>query len=243
MLDKKEVREVIEIVKQAAQVALKEQESITIETKPDSTIVTNADIKVSEFLSKKLERFYPVLSEENYNKDLLKNNDTFFVIDPIDGTVSFSKKEPTWCILLGLVKDNLPIFSIIYVPLEDKLYYAEKNKGTYLLQNNSITKISLKNNKKRIITSPDYKEEALKLAPKYEEHLFEYGCALKAIRILENKADFYPAKDRWYGIWDLIAPVLIFQEAGGEFKFFDDFKFNLNQEKINVSFLLSAYKK
>lgn len=240
--------EIINITKKSGLLALSyfNKQSLAQETKRDGTLVTEADKAVSDFLIKKLSKFYPVLSEEDFDIKRL-NKDKFFLIDPIDGTVSFSKKENTWVILITLMKGNAdftdcqPILSIVYQPLEDKLYVAEKNKGAYLISDNKKTILKTKKQGNRIIVSPNYKQEDLDLIKlKHDSISFEYGGALKVVRIIEGKADIYPVSDRWFGVWDLAAPYLLINESGGIFKFLNNYKFNINHPKLNEKFIVSA---
>ena len=243
MLKKNEINEIISYVKKAGLIALKEQDKLTIEEKSDSTIVTNGDLKVSEYLEKKLSKFYPVLSEENYNQKLIKNNNTLFVIDPIDGTVSYSKKEDTWVSIITLVHKNKPIFAIVYQASKDKLFIAEKGKGARLFKGKSSKNLTTSKNKnEKIIVSPNYKEEDLHLIKNFQNKsiIKEFGASLKIMNIIEGKADFYPISDRWFGVWDLIGASLILEEAGGSFTFLDGYKWNLNDKKINHPFIASS---
>lgn len=237
-------KQIIKIIKEAGKLAIDYQSKINISTKEDSTIVTEGDIAVSNFLIEKLSKFYPVLSEENYDESLLNQSDTFFVIDPIDGTVSYSKKEDTWCTIVALVKNNEPIMSFVYQATKDKMFIAEKGKGTFLINNGKKIKQSVSSELKTIIVSPNYKEEDLKLIPNYDKLklIKEYGAALKIMNIVERNADIYPIENRWFGVWDLIGSSLILKEAGGHFKFLDDYKFDLKEKKLNHPFIASSIK-
>lgn len=237
-------KQIIKIIKEAGKLAISYQNKINISKKEDSTIVTEGDIAVSNFLIEKLSKFHPVLSEEQYNETLLDSSDTFFVIDPIDGTVSYSKKEDTWCTIVSLVKNNEPIMSFVYQATKDKLFFAEKGKGTFLITNGKKLKQNVSNHLKTIIVSPNYKQEDIQLVPDYKrlDLIKEYGAALKIMNIVEKNADIYPIKDRWFGVWDLIGPSLILKEAGGYFEFLDQYKFNLKEKKLNHPFIASSIK-
>ena len=72
--------DIIKIIKQAGDLALKYQKKLSVSKKPDSTIVTEGDLAVSDFLIKKLSALYPVLSEEQFDETLLENHNTFFSV-------------------------------------------------------------------------------------------------------------------------------------------------------------------
>lgn len=245
LLKEKDINNIVKIIKEASIIALEEQKKITVETKPDSTIVTNGDLKVSQYLEEKLSKYYPVLSEENYDLRKIKKDNVCFLIDPIDGTVSYSKKEDTWVMIITLISKNEPMFSFIYHPSEDKMYFAEKDHGAYLIQGETKTQIKTNHKERSIIVSPNYKKEDLKILPldyKTMDLNFAYGCALKILNIVEEKAYFYPIKDRYFGIWDLAGPYLLLNEAGGDFQFLESFKFNLKHNKINTPFIARGTK-
>ena len=244
MLNKKEIQSIINYIIKAGEIAFNEQQKINIETKPDSTIVTNGDLKVSKFLEKKLSQFFPVLSEENYNQELLKDNKTFFLIDPIDGTISYSKKQDTWTSITTLVHKNKAILAIVYQPTKNKLFIAEQNKGVKRIIKDNITNMKVKAKNEIIIASPNYKTEDIEIIKNYNSKklIKEFGAALKIMNIIENKADHYTVTKRWFGVWDLIGPALMIKEAGGSFHFLDDYKFDLKEPKILASFIASSEK-
>lgn len=227
-----------QIIKDAGKLALKLQENFTKEEKTDGTLVTSADIAVSDFLIEKLSQKHPVLSEEQFDENLC-DEENVFVIDPIDGTVSFSQKEPTWTILIALMKKGECVESWVYQAKYEKLFYAKKGHGAYL--NGQPIKIHTRAN--RLLTSPNYKEEDVALLKECDSHSVEFGAALKMMYLVESKQDFYPIQDRWFGVWDLLAPKLILEEAGGSFIFLDNYKIKLSDKKINHPFIASTYKK
>lgn len=245
MLSENDKNKIKDIIIKAGEIALNEQKKLTLNQKEDYTIVTNGDIKVSKYLEKELSNFYPVLSEENYNFELLKENETFFLIDPIDGTVSYSKKEDTWVIIVTLVYKNEPTYTIISQPKKNKLFIAEKDKGAYKEEDGVKSKLTIDKSNDDIIASPNFLIEDMELIPDYSTKglKFEYGATLKILHICENNAAYYPISNRIFGIWDLMGAYLIIKESGGFFEFKDkNFKFDLNHKKLNQTFIASAYK-
>lgn len=243
------IEEIIKIAKKAGQLAKKEQLSLRVETKKDGSVVTSGDIAVSEFLIKKLEKYYPVLSEENYNKKNISLKKTF-VVDPIDGTLSYLKKEDSWCILISLVEKNKPILSVIYQPSTNKIYYAEKGKGAYLRIGIITKKLNVSDNEyKRLVISPsENKIKTLNLIKhsfdisKIKSIDFQYGAGLKIMRIVENQNDLYLGFDKKCGIWDLMAPKLILEESGGFIYFEKGFKLDVKKWHVDSKFIVSNKK-
>ena len=105
-----------------------EIEKLQVSSKGPTDFVTNADIKTEKTIIEELKKakpYYSILSEENgleQNKD--KNNT--WIIDPIDGTVNFLHGVPHFAISVGLRSDNEILLGVIYDPIKDELFYAEK---------------------------------------------------------------------------------------------------------------------
>lgn len=110
-----------------------------IRFKGDSSPLTIADEKSHNIIVKILkENFnYPILSEEgkNINFAIRKNWDCFWLIDPLDGTKEFIKKNDEFTINIALINDTKPILGIIYLPVKDIFYFAIKDFGSYKLEN------------------------------------------------------------------------------------------------------------
>lgn len=105
---------------------LLEQDSILIDSSEGKDIKLELDRKCEEILFKKIvKKFsYAVLSEELGLQGTIKKNNPYWIIDPIDGSLNFSKKAPFSCISVALWKDKKPIFGIIYDFNRDELFSA-----------------------------------------------------------------------------------------------------------------------
>ncbi|OGK18611.1 hypothetical protein A3G67_02070 [Candidatus Roizmanbacteria bacterium RIFCSPLOWO2_12_FULL_40_12] len=104
--------------------------------KKDNTPVTETDFAVNKLVLDAVRKTYPdfgVLAEE---ESAMKDNAEYvWVCDPIDGTVPFSHGIPTFVFQLALVKDGKPILGVVYDPILDRLFTAEKGKGSFLNDN------------------------------------------------------------------------------------------------------------
>jgi len=122
-----------------------EVEKLQVSLKGPNNFVTNADRKVEEIIIKELEKSkknFSFLTEESgfiENKD----KDNFWIIDPIDGTTNFLNGVPHFCISIALLIENEIIAGVIYDPIKDEIFYAEKKGGSYL--NNKSIRVSKKN--------------------------------------------------------------------------------------------------
>ena len=122
----------IKIVKEAYDI-IKLNKNFQISTKEDNTLVTNVDIKVENFLIRKIREKYPndiLVTEENYPNNQLQNRT--WIIDPIDGTAHFIKGLPFWGIQLCFYDKSATKFAIIYLPVTNEFYYAAENQGAYI---------------------------------------------------------------------------------------------------------------
>ncbi len=123
-----------------------ELEKLQVSKKGPRDFVTNADIKVEKIIINELKKArpnYSIISEENgieKNKD--KNNS--WIIDPIDGTINFLHGIPHFAISIALKSNNEIVSGLIFDPIKDEMFYAEKNKGAFY--NNQRIRVSKKNN-------------------------------------------------------------------------------------------------
>ncbi len=204
----------------------------TIKIKENNTPVTNADILSHNLLItalKKLKLTNNIISEESDN--ILFNArvhwQEYWLIDPLDGTKGFINKTDDFCICIAYIKNNTPIFGMIYLPVKKVHYFAYDNIA-YKLINNKLIKIKVSgpHNPLRVIIG----RHAIK-NEKFINHLktinsnytlHSLGSAIKICLIAEGKFDYHLNM----GIcseWDTAAANYILSSAGG---FMLDFKHN-----------------
>ena len=95
--------------------------------------LTRVDIENNSLIVRLLRKNFPdhsILSEEA--QPPLKIKKYFWLVDPLDGTISYSFGLPYWGVAISLIYDNDPILGVIYLPVLDKLYWAVKGKGAYV---------------------------------------------------------------------------------------------------------------
>lgn len=211
----------IELAKKAGQLALDEQKKLFVQVKRDKSIVTNGDLMVSQFLEKELKKLYPdfeIFSEESYMKK--PKGKKVIVIDPIDGTESYSRKENTWTILIGFLENLVPVKGLVYQPTEDIVYYGEHLKGAYSLKNGKTTKLQVSSDDVptvRGITSPsNYGEDNLFKSLNISNVEKMFSASLKVMEVAKGNIEVYPNFRKKCSMWDLIAPEIILNEAGGK---------------------------
>ena len=207
------------------------QQDFGVDYKKDNSPLTKADIKSNEIITESLKDLYPeipILSEENkevpYN--IRKNWEYFWLVDPLDGTKEFVKKNGEFTVKIALIYKNMPVLGVIYAPVLDLLYYAQKDQGAFKQDKNKkpqrlpIYNYSNNHTLKIIVSKSHYNQETKEfvnnLKRQYEKIEFiNIGSSLKLCLIAEEKADIYPRLAPTME-WDTAAGQAVVEEAGGE---------------------------
>lgn len=175
------------------------------------------DYKAHKFIKNNLKKItpkIPIVSEEDFS--LIKNTrpKIYWLIDPIDGTLSFVNGFPGFVTQIALIKNNRPIMSAIFAPLFNNLYSAEYKKGAYLNKKKLI--INKKSIKSITDNTPKPKGITLEIFNyfKLKKYLESGSISLKICKIAEGTTDLF-VKDITIRDWDIAAPHLILKEAGG----------------------------
>jgi len=217
-----------------------------VEQKDDKSPLTLADKRSNEIIEKVLEQTVtvnnstvPILSEEGkeISYEDRKKWEYFWLVDPLDGTKEFVKKNGEFTVNIALIHKHKPVLGIIYIPVKDVFYFAAVNFGTYKLENSEILtddlsieelldksqKLPLHNNNKtsftvigsRSHTSEEFSEFMEQLNEKYENVEFiSSGSSLKLCLVAEGKADVYPRFGPTME-WDTAAGQAIVEQAKG----------------------------
>ena len=186
-----------------------EIEKLQVKKKGPSDFVTNSDLKTEKVIIDELKKAkpnYSIISEENgieNNKD--KKNT--WIIDPIDGTVNFLHGVPHFAISIALKSNNEIISGLIFDPIKNEMFYAEKNNGAFF--NNHRIRVSKKNqiNDCLFVTGGKLDKE---LPLPYRKS----GCAaLDLAYVASGRYDGYFQRN--LNLWDIAAGILLVKEAGG----------------------------
>ena len=185
-----------------------EVEKLQVSVKGPSDFVSNADIKTEKIIINELmksKKNYSIISEEGGSK-INSDTENVWIIDPIDGTTNFLHGVPHFAISIALKSNNEIVSGLIYDPIKDEMFYAEKNNGAFF--NNQRIKVS----KKKDIDSC----------------LFGTGGEITKIDLITRKSGCaaldmaYVAAGRYDGyfqnnlnLWDIAAGIIIVKEAGG----------------------------
>jgi 3'-phosphoadenosine 5'-phosphosulfate (PAPS) 3'-phosphatase len=216
------MEKIFKILKQAGQIALEEQKTLKTQVKKDGTIVTNGDLAVSHFLEKEFKILFPeydLFCEENCSQ--IPQKEKVIIVDPIDGTQSYNRREDTWCILVGFTENLKPTQGFIYQPVTDKMFYASKGQGAFLQSPEGTQKLNQARTGplKGITSFKDYGENDFFKKQGIEQVDQMFSAALKIAKIANGEYDLYPNFQKGCSIWDLVAPQILLEEAGGTLEF------------------------
>lgn len=190
-----------------------DKDPIDIELKADNSPLTLADRSSHNTIVKKLTKTdIPILSEEGAKVDfsIRKNWKKFWLIDPLDGTKEFIKKNGEFTVNIALIENQIPILGVVYAPVTKELYFASKGLGSFKIEsiNNhkeleTRKRINLSNNttsteKYTIVVSRSHLNDQTidfinKKKEEYEKvKILKFGSSLKICKVAEGKAHCYP---------------------------------------------------
>lgn len=191
-------------------------ENISLAIKEDKSNLTKVDLIAHNFIVDKLKLIsnFPIFSEEDIiDYNIRKNWKQFWLIDPLDGTKDYNAKNGQFTINIALIKNNIPILGVVYLPYYKDLYYAIKGKGAFK------NGIKIYNNSKRTnligADSNFYSTNEMKqFFKKYNiTDIKKLGSSIKICKIAEGEIDVYPRLNETKE-WDTAASHIIANEAG-----------------------------
>ena len=199
-----------------------ELENLQVSKKGPKDFVTKTDRRVEKILISELSKSkknYSFLTEES-GKIINKNKDIYWIIDPIDGTTNFLHGIPHFAISVALQIENEITCGLIFDPIKNEIFYAERNNGSYI--NNSRIRVSNKSNiDECLFGSNSYGIKSI--YPKL--NLRNSGCAALDLAYVGcGRLDGYFHNN--INLWDIAAGKIIIEEAGGKVNNVKDFKIN-----------------
>ena len=210
-----------------------EIENLQVSSKGPGDFVTSADKRTEKILIEELQRAHPeygFITEETgiINKSNTKNR---WIIDPIDGTFNFMNGVPQFAISIGYEEENEIKCGVIFNPIMNEMFCAEKGNGAYL--NNSRIRVSNKKKIKNalIVTGGPKGESKIKnkIFSEYinvsnnVSNVRKFGsAALDMAYVACGRFDGYWQRELNY--WDVAAGIIILREAGGFLDFFEEDK-------------------
>ena len=247
------IEQLIEISKDAGKAILEVYNSnFDHQIKEDLSPLTKADTLSNNIICERLKVItpdIPILSEENSDIpfNIRSSWEQYWLVDPLDGTKEFIKKNGEFTVNIALIENNTPIFGIIHLPVTNETYWGSSTKGSFYIKgNNQKTKLCVEKkirNQVRIVASRSHPSKMLDtlLEEIGEYKIITKGSSLKFCLIAKGQADIYPRLGPT-SEWDIAAGHAIVKFAGGSLLTIDgeSMQYNLTENNLNPYFVVAS---
>ena len=203
------------------------QDDFGIEQKADDSPLTRADNASNTVICAGLEGLsesYPIVSEENKDVpyDTRKGFDTFWLVDPLDGTKEFIKRNGEFTVNIALIHRGAPVVGVVYVPVTDTMYSAMKDQGAYVeskgnSQRLASAKFSMDDEGLGVVCSRSHLNEDTKafIDKLNAPATVSKGSSLKFLILASGDAHLYPRVAPTME-WDTAAAQCVLEQSGGK---------------------------
>ncbi len=223
MIDQININDVITIAKDAGKVIMQiYNKDFDIKYKVDESPLTEADKKANEIIETGLNKLpvnIPILSEEGkkISYEERKNWEFFWLVDPLDGTKEFIKKNGEFTVNIALIHKCTPVLGVVYAPALNTTYWAKKGKGAFKDNQKLPLKTKEQRDTYKIVTSRSHMSNETKvfieaIETDKEKELVSIGSSLKICLVAEGEADIYPRLGPTME-WDTAAAHAIINES------------------------------
>ena len=231
----------------------KDESKFNVEQKSDDSPLTAADQAANAVIVEGLEKLdvsFPIISEENklVDYEVRKNYERFWLVDPLDGTKEFIKRNGEFTVNIALIENQEPIFGVVYVPATGETYWAVKGEGAWYsdgIKTNKLDTTTYAESQKgvRVVCSRSHinKETQQLMDGLNQPEIVSRGSSLKFLIIAKGDAELYPRIGPTME-WDTAAAHIILTEAGGTVtEYQSDGPLLYNKENLlNPYFIASA---
>lgn len=237
------------------------QKDFAIYEKSDASPLTEADLAAHNCIVEGLSQVsdFPILSEESADISWQERNswDTYWLVDPLDGTKEFIKKNGEFTVNVALIKDGVPVFGVVYAPVLKHTYVGVLGQGAYKITGGIKTDISpkawTKGDTWKIVGSRSHQSpeiQALLDSLEGDTELVAMGSSLKLCLVAEGAAHLYPRLGPTCE-WDTGAAQAVVEAAGGKVTIIEDatdalkadaepLRYNQKESVLNPYFLVSC---
>ena len=213
-----------------------QQDEFKVQTKSDHSPLTQADLASHNIITKALKKLtpkVPILSEEG--NELEVDVETFWCVDPLDGTKEFIKRNGEFTVNIALIENHQPVLGVVHMPVLNETFLAMKGNGAKKIKNHQTQ--TLLNQQKEIRQPPIFaisrshlNQQTKDFIQLFKVETIAAGSSLKLTMLAEGLADAYPR----FGptsLWDMAAGHAILKETGGEIFTLDyqPLVYNINQ--------------
>lgn len=212
-----------------------------VQIKSDSSPVTEADYASNDIICRALKENFsdvPILSEESADDKSRLEYRFCFIVDPLDGTKEFVKKNGEFTINIALADKGESVMGVVLCPTTDELYFAARGMGSYRIKNGCCERIHTSKRTDGLIVMQSRSnatnecEMLLKKAGDRIAEIRSVGSAMKGCRIAEGEGDVYYRYGRTME-WDTAAVQIVCEEAGGIFGQLDEGFSPMRYNRVN----------
>jgi 3'(2'), 5'-bisphosphate nucleotidase len=231
-MQKIEIQKILDIAYEAGKEIMKiYDQDFSVELKNDQSPLTQADKKSNHLIVSSLKELYPeipIISEETKLTayDERKDWKLYWLVDPLDGTKEFIKKNGEFTVNIALMSNEQPILGVVYAPAKNIMWYGTQDEGSFMMNGNGTkTKLSKGRNwrdlqKVNVVASRSHlSDETLQFVEDLKKEGKEVdfvssGSSIKFCLVAEGKADVYPRFGPTME-WDTAAGQAVIELAGG----------------------------
>ncbi|WP_428087126.1 3'(2'),5'-bisphosphate nucleotidase CysQ [Candidatus Thioglobus sp.] len=228
MLNQINIQDIVGIAKAAGNVIMQiYSQDFKVEYKQDNSPLTLADKKANDVIEDGLNKLsvnFPILSEEGKDVPYEKRRhwEYFWLIDPLDGTKEFVKKNDEFAVNIALIYKDTPVLGVVYAPALDVCYWAKKDKGAFKNGKRLPIKTENQRDSYKVVVSRSHMSDETQvfidsIDTDKEKELISIGSSLKICLVAEGEADIYPRLGPTME-WDTGAAHAVVREAGFNIK-------------------------
>ncbi len=224
MLNQINIQDIVKIAKDAGKAIMEIYvQDFDVKYKHDKSPLTIADTNANKVIEKGLNQLainFPILSEEGVDTlyEERKHWEYFWLVDPLDGTKEFIKKNGEFTVNIAMIHKNTPVIGVVYAPALEICYYAKKNQGSYKDGERMPLKKREEQEKYIIVASRSHLSNETKvfidaIKTHKDKEVVSIGSSLKICLVAEGQADIYPRLSPTME-WDTAAAHVIAIESG-----------------------------
>jgi len=253
MLNQIDVQDIVTIAKEAGDAIMQVyRQDFEVEYKQDSSPLTLADKKANDIIKDGLNKLpfnLPILSEEGKEipYKVRKHWEYFWLVDPLDGTKEFVKKNNEFTVNIALIYKDTPVLGVVYAPALDICYWAKQDRGAFKDGQRLPLKTEGQRETYRIVASRSHMSNETQafidaIDTNKEKELISIGSSLKVCFVAEGETDIYPRLGPTME-WDTGAAHVIANESGAKLSGFIDnsyVSFFYNKKNLlNLQFIVT----
>ena len=224
MLNQIDINDIVTIAKEAGKAIMQVyKQDFEVEYKQDSSPITLADKKANDIIEGRLNKLsvnLPILSEEGKETpyEERKHWEYFWLVDPLDGTKEFAKKNGEFTVNIALIHKDTPVLGVVHAPALDICFWAKKGEGAFKDGQRLPLKTEDQLKTYRIVASRSHMSDDTQafinaIDTNKEKELISIGSSLKICLVAEGEANIYPRLGPTME-WDTGAAHIVVNESG-----------------------------